>query len=290
MNLQIKKRVMSLWLILLLSCLAIAQEEVEEKLRLAILDLGAKDVSPMTASKVSELLRTAMFNTGLFTVIERNEMETILKEQKLTLTGCVDEKCGLKIGQLLSANKILGGTVMKLGEKIIINARIVDVEKGKLDFAEKTSCTKLDELDTACDEFANKLSARILGRPYQPLTQPSVGVPAVAPHSRPALAKEIIGKDGAPMVLIPAGEFIMGSPPGEGDDDEHPQRKVYLDAYYIDKYEVTNEQFKKFVDATGYITEAEKGGGWVWDGSQWRQKSLPAGKTRWVMVQEYLTR
>jgi len=40
------------------------------------------------------------------------------------------------------------------------------------------------------------------------------------------------------MVLIPAGEFLMGSKEGEGAFDEHPQHTVYLDAYYIDKYEV----------------------------------------------------
>lgn len=67
----------------------------------------------------------------------------------------------------------------------------------------------------------------------------------------------IIGKDGAEMVLIPAGWFIMGSPEGEGNDDEHPQRNVYLDAYYIDRYEVTNEQFEKFINATGYQAQGD---------------------------------
>ena len=62
------------------------------------------------------------------------------------------------------------------------------------------------------------------------------------------------------MVLIPAGEFLMGSPEGEGAYDERPQHKVYLDAYYIDKYEVTNAQFKEFVEATGYVTDAERNG------------------------------
>ena len=61
-----------------------------------------------------------------------------------------------------------------------------------------------------------------------------------------------VGED-APegMVLIPAGEFLMGSPADEGGSEEHPQHKVYLDAFYIDKCEVTNAQFEKFVDATG---------------------------------------
>ena len=66
------------------------------------------------------------------------------------------------------------------------------------------------------------------------------------------------------MVLISPGEFIMGSDKvdteGMGSEfgtvkpfylDEHPIRKVYLDAYYIDIYEVSNVLYKEFVDATG---------------------------------------
>ena len=51
------------------------------------------------------------------------------------------------------------------------------------------------------------------------------------------------------MVTIPAGEFQMGSTDTEADDDEQPVRIIYLDAFYIDRYEVTNAQYKQFVDA-----------------------------------------
>ena len=46
------------------------------------------------------------------------------------------------------------------------------------------------------------------------------------------------------MVLIPAGSFIMGSE--IGDDDEKPRREVYLDGYYIDRFEVSNELYARF--------------------------------------------
>ncbi len=55
-------------------------------------------------------------------------------------------------------------------------------------------------------------------------------------------------RDGAEMVWVPAGEFTMGSPNGEGDDDEHPQHKVSLPAFWIDRMEVTNEQYAKFLE------------------------------------------
>ena len=49
------------------------------------------------------------------------------------------------------------------------------------------------------------------------------------------------------MVLIPAGEFEMGSNDAEADNDEQPVRRVYVDAFYMDKTEVTNLQFKEFL-------------------------------------------
>ena len=52
------------------------------------------------------------------------------------------------------------------------------------------------------------------------------------------------------MVYVPAGEFIMGSE--IGDDDERPQRLVHVDAFFIDKYEVSNAEFKKFKPPHGF--------------------------------------
>ena len=53
----------------------------------------------------------------------------------------------------------------------------------------------------------------------------------------------------AGMVLIPAGDFRMGSADTAAYIDEKPVHTVYVNSFYIDKYEVTNEDYKKFVDA-----------------------------------------
>src|SRR3989338_1741881 len=68
------------------------------------------------------------------------------------------------------------------------------------------------------------------------------------------------------MVLIPSGAFFMGREDREGwspmanpqqFNDELPLHEVNVNAFYIDKFEITNQQFKEFIDATGYITDAE---------------------------------
>ncbi len=67
----------------------------------------------------------------------------------------------------------------------------------------------------------------------------------------PNVPQTILGVDTAPMVLIPAGEFQMGSGPGTlGNAATRPMHAVYIDAFYIDKYEVTVGQYNQFVRAT----------------------------------------
>ena len=58
--------------------------------------------------------------------------------------------------------------------------------------------------------------------------------------------------DADTMVLIPAGDFEMGSNDSEARDNEKPVHTVYLDAFYIDKYEVTVGQYKQFIRETGH--------------------------------------
>jgi sulfatase modifying factor 1 len=82
------------------------------------------------------------------------------------------------------------------------------------------------------------------------LSLATVWVPAIN-TGRPA------GPAPAGMVWIPGGQFWMG-----GDDghmpDTRPWHRVYVDGYWMDRTEVTNEQFARFVNATGYVTVAER--------------------------------
>ena len=71
--------------------------------------------------------------------------------------------------------------------------------------------------------------------------------------SPPNIPQTILGKDGAPMVLIPAGDFQMGSGPGIlYTSATTPVHTVYVDAFYMDVHEVTLEQYNQFIRATGH--------------------------------------
>jgi formylglycine-generating enzyme len=81
--------------------------------------------------------------------------------------------------------------------------------------------------------------------------------------------------DEAELVLIPAGEFTMGHKSGY---DTLPVRRISLPAFYIDKYEVTNKRYKRFIDATAYKVPWSQDpavAAYAWD---WQKRIYPEGK------------
>jgi len=88
---------------------------------------------------------------------------------------------------------------------------------------------------------------------------------SVPPYQARAGDIWICPKDGSEMVYIPAGDFIMGSNDKNAPGNEQPAHRVYLDAFWIDRTEVTNAQFHRFVRETGYRSEDEQAGfGFSW--------------------------
>jgi len=77
------------------------------------------------------------------------------------------------------------------------------------------------------------------------------------------------------MVLIQGGNFVMGGDSLWGRPDEFPRHQVTVSSFYIDKHEVTNAQFRAFVEATSYVTTAEQKPDW-----EELKKQLPAGTPR----------
>lgn len=81
--------------------------------------------------------------------------------------------------------------------------------------------------------------------------------------------------DEAEMIYIPAGEFTMGD---DGNYDTKPVRRINLPTFYIDKYEVTNKRYKRFIDATGHKvpwSQDAAAAPYMWD---WQKRMYPEGK------------
>jgi formylglycine-generating enzyme required for sulfatase activity len=106
-------------------------------------------------------------------------------------------------------------------------------------------------------------------------------VPALAVEQGPLREP----KSGMELVRIPGGEFEMGS--SDGGDNEQPVHRVRVSEFWLGKTEVTVGQYRRFVEATGYRTDAEKEGNcWTVDfsgywkkqgGMSWREPGFPQG-------------
>jgi formylglycine-generating enzyme required for sulfatase activity len=91
--------------------------------------------------------------------------------------------------------------------------------------------------------------------------------------------------DGMEMVFVPAGDFLMGSTEANHDaeGDEVPQHSVYLDAFWIDKTEVTNAQYAKCVEA-GACTRT-----WCWEHGSFNAPDQPVACALWNNAHDYAT-
>jgi sulfatase modifying factor 1 len=100
-----------------------------------------------------------------------------------------------------------------------------------------------------------------MSKPIPACCVPSKARATLLQISREASAARVRATSGSPtdMITLPGGVFLMGTdyPLGFPADGEGPIREVRLDPFLIDRYPVTNSSFARFIDATGYRTEAE---------------------------------
>ncbi|NIO07375.1 MAG: SUMF1/EgtB/PvdO family nonheme iron enzyme, partial [Deltaproteobacteria bacterium] len=90
------------------------------------------------------------------------------------------------------------------------------------------------------------------------------------------------GKDGAPMIHIPAGPFLMGS--NDGLPNEQPEHMVTLNAFYIDQFEVTAGRYQMFIESANRDLPP------TWDGEAAETMSnLPAVGMSWMEAEAYCT-
>lgn len=140
--------------------LKLKEKVEEEKPLVAILDLEPIDVEGSMVKVLSDYLRTALAKTEKFTVVVREDMDVILKEQGFQLSGfCTQTECAVEIGQLLGAEKLFIGTLGKVGDTYSTTLKLFDVETGKMERSETELCKKCskDELFISAENLARKM-------------------------------------------------------------------------------------------------------------------------------------
>ena len=134
----------------------------EKKIFLAVLELkNNAGLKPEECSTLSDALRQELFSTGRYRVVDRRNMDQILKEQGLQVSDCTSEKCVVKIGQPLGVEKMAFGSIGRLGENYVIAIQLVNVETGEIEkMASRRSKGSVGELIAPITEIGRSREAR----------------------------------------------------------------------------------------------------------------------------------
>jgi len=103
------------------------------KKKIAVIEFSDLDGNVTQFGKyLAEELITRLFRTKKFEVVERQLLNKVLSEQKLGITGIIDDESAIAIGKILGVDAIVSGSITDLGTSLKVNARVISTEKGKV--------------------------------------------------------------------------------------------------------------------------------------------------------------
>ncbi len=124
---------------------------------ITVLDFSIENIPKSDGRLIVDLVFSALVSARRYRVLDRGQRDNILKEVEFSLSQCADEKCQLEIGRLLAADRIVVGSLGKVGQRYILNAKMLDVRTGEaLSTAYKLFGT-IEELVDGAEEVAQTL-------------------------------------------------------------------------------------------------------------------------------------
>jgi len=111
--------------------------QAQDKINVAVLDLEGRGVSTLEAATLTDRLRSELVTVGSFQVVERGQMEMLLQEQGFQQTGCTSAECAVEVGKLLGVEKMISGSIGKIGALYTVDVRMFDVTTGGIERVSK---------------------------------------------------------------------------------------------------------------------------------------------------------
>ena len=132
-------------------------------LKVAVLDLNNRvtdeDLDTVT---LTEMLQLHLVNENAFQVVERTLIEQVLKEQELQMSGVTSSDM-MKIGALAGANKIIGGSVSKIGSTYYLLIKGMDTVTGVIDLSDQVMAGSLNDLLAVFPILADRIVSKARG-------------------------------------------------------------------------------------------------------------------------------
>ncbi len=157
------KKILILLILLSPATGAYSDSKPDAKKRIAVLNFSVKGISKQAGDAARDLLEVYLYRTGSFQLIERNQIKEILREQGLSESGCVDFKCAVKVGQLLSAQSVVLGNINKMNSYNVI-VKFINVSNGDIEFVDSLSIQNENHIEKALKTLSAASSDFITGK------------------------------------------------------------------------------------------------------------------------------
>ncbi len=216
-----------------------------KRTKIAVLDFSLKGSGFETEDMgaiVAEWFITAFVKEGRFDVVERGLLKKILNEQKLGMSGVVDETTATKIGKLLGVKIIISGSVLKLQNILEINARIIDVETASIIAAENVKSSAAAQLQ----DLVVQMSAKIIKN--FPLEGYVVSRKTGKLKASIDLGRIAGVKEGMEFIVYKEGKIIR-----------HPKTKEVLDVETIETGRLIITKVRNKISKTDIVEEKTPG-------------------------------
>ncbi|MFH1825341.1 MAG: hypothetical protein ABH873_09015 [Candidatus Firestonebacteria bacterium] len=144
---------------MIFSCLKLSS--ADQKIQIAVMDFVPKDTSFSLASTVSNSLRMELFNTGKYSILEKSNIDKILKDQSFQMTDCISADCTVKIakiGAILTVQQVVIGNLSKIEYKYNMTAKVIDVKSAKVITNVSEECISETQLPDLCKYVAGLLA------------------------------------------------------------------------------------------------------------------------------------
>jgi TolB-like protein len=146
------------WLGLFFPILWPQETRAASKTRVAVIDFEQKAFQEFQGKQIGEIIAewliTSMANTGRFEVVERAQLQKLLHEQQLGVSGMINQETAAKMGELLGVKVIVSGSVIQIGNTYDVNARLISVQDGSIIKAERVRGVGLDGVERLMDSLA----------------------------------------------------------------------------------------------------------------------------------------
>jgi hypothetical protein len=208
-----KRTIIFFYFLLIATAQLMAQEP---KLRVAIFDpvVTGQNFDEGSAVIIREMVSSAIVNSGKYTIVERSLIDQILKEQKFSNSGVVDDSQVSAIGKLAGANKVILSVLSSAGDKGLLSLKIIDVESANVE-SQKTKLVKQSEIL----DIATSLALEVIGESVAETTQGSNGKSFLGglfskksnPEAEKEPAKTYRGENQKPIANVPqeAGTIVL---------------------------------------------------------------------------------